>query len=251
MPLSIPPAYNYQSPLVAVPTIFGRQPKEGAKLISCEIDWGTMGGPNNCVNINLQNNATLEFSQIVALSVDNSLCAADIQFLFPDTTETTGIPSYLPKCIIPVFTNQTQFFVSAPNAQPEDITRFTILNLLPPPVAIPFTVEQQAVAFGELPGDGATTFPLVDASISGTLEGISVQRNSTPDDANSQFFTIEDGTGAVLFTGQFNSQNNTAINVTLLDFNPIHVRFNEGLSLHQTGDSINGSYSVNLLYRTP
>src|ERR1700761_8517018 len=94
-------AVNYQSPLVAVPDINQQQPREGMKLISCEIDWGSTDKGSGAVFFNLQNNATLEVSQICGLVVDNSNCGADLEFVFPDTSTTIGIPAYAPYTVVP------------------------------------------------------------------------------------------------------------------------------------------------------
>lgn len=248
--ITVPPAVNYLSPLVAVPSIVLRPPKEGDKLINCEIDWGTQGGSDNCVSINLQNNATLEFSQIVALSVDNSACAADIQFVFPDTGNTLTVPAYAPSLIIEVFTNQTQFFVISPSAQPEDVTRFAILNHLPPPVAVPFTVEQQTLSSNNITADGSGTNQLLPDTISGTLENLQVFRCGPIATGGTQFFVIKDGTGAVLTSGQFSTAVDN-INVILLNLDNMHIRFNDGLVFTQSGADLGGAYIVNGLYRAP
>ena len=44
MSVTIPPAYNYQSPLVAVPDNTFSEPKEGPKQINCTIKWGVDDG---------------------------------------------------------------------------------------------------------------------------------------------------------------------------------------------------------------
>jgi hypothetical protein len=250
MPINIPPAVNYQSPLNAVPTFFAQEPREGRKMIGCEIDWGVMGGDNNCVNLNLQNNATLEFSQIVTLSIDNSLCGADIEFIFPDTTESLSIPAYAPKCIVPVFTNQTQFFCWAPGAIAGDVTRFSIHNSMPPPVTVPFTVEQQVLTNSNITADGSATVALLGASVNGTLEAIQIMRNGPVTTGGTQNYSIADGSGNLTINGQFSSQN-TTVNFVMLDLNPMHVRFTGGLNFMQSGANMGGKWVVNGLFRTP
>ena len=107
MPVTVPPAINYPSPLLSQPDRYMQVPPEGARMIPCEIDWGTMGSGGTLItsmSINLQNNSTKTFTQICSLAVDNSACCSDVQFVFPDTAETMTIPAYTPKCIVPVFT---------------------------------------------------------------------------------------------------------------------------------------------------
>lgn len=252
MSLNIPPAVNYPSPLVAVPVKWDKEPPEGSMLVNLQINWGTMGGANNCINVNMQNNATLNFSQIVALSVDNSQCAADITFVFPDTGETTTIPGYEPKVIVPVFTNQTQFFIQSPSAQPEDSTNFSLLNTLPPPITVPVSEEQETVSFNNLAANGATAYTLIPGTVSGTVEGIHVLRTSPTASAGFQTFVILDGNSKVISGGQFDIASATAdSNVVLLNLNPMHVRFNDGLFFDQGGVDVGGAYCVTILYRTP
>lgn len=247
--IKVPPSKNYPNPLIAVPSIVLNNPKEGNKLINCEINWGTMGGDNLCVNLNLQNNATLEFSQIVAISIDNSQCAADVQFVFPDTGETTTFPGYAPKTIIEVFTNMTQFFVLSPGAEPEDVTRFSILNFLPPPISVPFTVEQQTATQNNIPAAVGGT-QLLDAGVSGTLEGVNVFRTGPMDGDCNEFWTITDGVGGTFASGQFSSEKQS-IFAQLINLNDMHLRFNDGLRFNVTGTVGGGAYCCTLLYRAP
>jgi len=253
MTLSVPPSINYQSPLTAVPTKWDRTPSEGSKLIPCEVDWGTMGGPSNCVSFNLQNNATLNFSQIVALSIDNSACGSDIEFIFPDTTETLSIPAYSPKTIVPVFTNQTQFWLSCPNAESEDITRFSILNSLPPPIAVPTTQEQSVASSGSIninTGSGNST--LIASTISGTIESIQVEAQiySSPG-VGYVIWILEDGNSNIIARG------NEVVNGGQLCFAPfmlsdLRVRFQNGVKFVWTATPPGSAqYNINLYYRTP
>lgn len=261
MALTVLPAVNYQSPLNAVPTRVGAEPKEGRKIIPVEIDWGTMGGPNNTVSLNLQNNATLEFSQIIALSVDNSQCGGDIQFIFPDTTVTLTIPAYSPATIVEVFTNQTQFYVTNLGEETEDITRFSILNFLPPPIAVPTTQEQtvgSSAGISSASGTGGATV-LLASTINGTIKNIFINWfTRTTASAN---WSISDGTGKVIATGEVLGGQTEAggtpsiqdFAVTVLDWQDISVRFQGGLNFNIGSPSSAGPsfFNVALLYRTP
>lgn len=249
--ISVPPAINYLSPLVAVPTKYMNTPPEGPKFIPGEIDWGSMGGANNVVNFNLQNNAALNFSQITTIAVDNSQCGADIVFIFPDTAETTTVPAYTPKLIIPVFTNQTQFYVQAlGTVLSTDITRFSIHNTLPPPVAVPTTQEQNAaVVTGSLLQPGTTA--IVPAGTNGTLEGISI--TATVTNAAAQFaclFSLQDGSSKSLWSGYIAGTTGGAFNDNW-NLNQLNVRFSNGINLVQSGSSPGGQVQCNLYYRKP
>lgn len=252
MPLNVPPAKNYASPLIAVPTRYAETPPEGAQMIPCEVDWGTMGGPNNCVFFNLQNNAVMNFSQMVALSVDNSACGADIVFIFPDTTETLAIPAYSPKVICEIFTNQTQFYLSAPNAASEDITRFSIQNTLPPPIAVPTSQEQTTAAAGaEYSETGITE--IVAPGISGTIESLSVYGYSAGTSNATLVFDIEDGSTppVKVFQGTTVSSANI-FTFPIVELSDLRVRFQNGLKINVTSLTGNGVGLVaNVYYRTP
>lgn len=252
MGLSVPPAVNYPSPLVAVPIRFREPPREGDRAIVCEVTWGTMGGPSFCVNFNLQNNTYLEFSQIVALSVDNSACGADVQFIFPDTADTLTIPAFSPKSIVEVFTNQTQFYLLAIGPVPGDITRFTILNSLPPPVAVPTSQEQNSAVVNNIPANAVTTTTLVPATVNGTVESISVGYQGASGTGGSGVFEIRDGANRLIAGGQVGNAGSN-LNATPLNLADIRVRFTGGLVFKiTTAEPQAGSaYFVNLYYRTP
>jgi hypothetical protein len=254
MPVTAPPAKNYSDPLVAVPTIYRNAPNDGNRMIPVEILWGTMGGPNNCVNINLQNNATLNFTQIVALAVDNSQCGADIQFIFPDTSETTTIPAYSPKTIIEVFTNATQFYVLAIGTiLSTDISRFSIHNSLPPPIAVPTSQEQNTASANNLDITAAADLTLVASTVNGTLEALDVNVWLANSSNKQAIMQIKDGTGKVIWGGQVSSNGTDNTNFHLTDLNNLSVRFSHGLVLHISSSNLPaGSRAiVNLFYRIP
>lgn len=254
MGIIIPVATNYQSPLTAVPTRWQNEsPPEGPSMIPCEIDWGSMGGTAKCVYINVQNNTYANFSQIVALSVDNSNCGADVEFVFPDTAETITIPAYSPKVVVPVFTNQVQFYVSAPNAASEDITRFSIHNVLPPPIALPTTQEQNAAVFNNITAQVTApgTLQLVPASISGTLETLFATVNAGAT-AGILIFTLQDGNSTVIAGGQTTALSGGS-SVIVLDLQQIRVRFQSGIKFVSSSATLSSgsACSINLYYRTP
>ncbi len=257
MPLMIPPAPNYPSPLVAVPSVWQNEtPREGSRMVSCEVDWGSMGGASQCVNFNLQNNATLEFSQIAGLKVDNSQCGADVQFIFPDTGDTITIPAFSPADIFPVFSNQTQFFLKVlnTNAQSEDVTRFIILNTLPPPVSVPVSTAQDAASPLDLVMAAGTT-ALVLAGVNGTLQGLNVSVSvNDPTNVFQMNIQVEDGNGAIIASFPIGGQAGASINAMMISLTPINIRFNNGINIVQSGTAPSGStgvLGVNAVYRIP
>lgn len=249
MTLSVPPAVNYQSPLIAVPTRWDQSPPEGSKIIPCEVDWGAMGGSFNCVSFNLQNNATLNFSQIVALSIDNSACGSDIKFIFPDTSETLAIPAYAPKTIVPVFTNQTQFWLSCPFAQSEDITRFSILNSMTPPIAVPTTQEQTVAVISDIAA-ATTNVQLVPTTVNGTLENASISF-SDGGTLGSCSWKLQDGNANALAGGTVGTVSGAAITALVYAVTELRVRFQGGIVLVMIDGGATGVFDFNLYYRTP
>jgi hypothetical protein len=254
MTISVPPSVNYPSPLVAIPTKVLNDPPEGNKIINCEVDWGTMGGAGKSVYFNLQNNATLNFSQICAVSIDNSNCGGDVEFVFPDTSETMQIPAYSPKVIVEVFTNSTQFYLVGEGTEPEDITRFSLLNFVPPPVSVPTTQEQESAAptttdVGSAP---AGTTQLIPAGISGTLEGLTLNGAFSTGGIAGFTWDIEDGNGTIISQGKW-VQDTGIIAPLILSLNPIRVRFQNGLIFRWTASSMTSPNYViaNAVYRTP
>jgi hypothetical protein len=256
MPVIVPPAVNYQSPQVAVPIKVGQEPTEGRKLINYEVTWASMGGASNCVAINLSNNAALNFSQIIAISIDNSACGGDVQFAFPDTEETTVIPAYTPKTIIEVFTNATQFYLIGEGVATEDITRFSILNFLPPPISVPTTEEQNTASVSPIvittPTSGSTQ--IIATNVNGTLEAAYVYAQlSAPTGNNCNLsWTLQDGTGKVIAQGVDDRGAGSNPVDVLFDGNPLRVRFSGGVVFNWTASGQGGGNAyVNLYYRTP
>lgn len=255
MTITVPVAQNYQSPLIFIPTKWNKNnPTEGAGLISCEIDWGTMGGPNNTVTLNPQANTANpnSISQIAALAIDNSACGAPVQFLFPDTSFTLTVPAYLPAAVIPVFTNATQFYVSSPLAEPEDVTRFQILNVMPPPAVIPQATEQEAENFNNVTIDGASSQVLLAPGISGTIEGVTVYATITSAGVTTSVLCkIVDGNSNIIAASQINITAAQALNTFVIALNPCRLRFQNGLTFEQSGGNPGGHWSITLLYQTP
>lgn len=262
MPYRVPPAVNYPGPLVMVKDRYKANPVEGFNMVPADIDWGTMGGADHCVEINLQVNATLNFSQICALVVDNSDCACDIRFVFPDTGVTVTIPAYSPYDVYPVFTNNVQFYVQAglngQVVQSTDQTRMSIHNSVPPPISIPTTEAQQFASVASIDAATAATTTIIPAGTNGRLEDVdifgtvAVQSNpyrtfvwKLKDNASTPNVFAQ-GTVAAF---QANAQNISQI----YNMNGLARTFVDGLYLEIVSTNLDaqGTLSVNVGYRSP
>lgn len=251
--LNIPPSVNYASPLVAIPNVLTSPPREGNMQVPCEIDWGSMGGASNCVLVNLQNNATLEISQICALKVDNSACSGDVAFIFPDTQDTILVPAYTPATVFPVFSHQTQFYVSSPNASPIGVTRFQILNFYPFPADIPATAAQLTTSSLGVLLTATGTTQVIASTISGTLEGLVVNALMNTGGVNNVAnYNIQDGTGSVKIAGQIPGVATTQT-INLLNLTNLNIHFVNGLNFVVSASNLTASCTASILalYRTP
>lgn len=265
MSLVIPASKNYQSPLIATVSRIGRVPPDGPRQVSLEFDWLAMGlttgaGPTSvtALQVNMSNNATLKFSQIVALKVDNSQCGADVEIIFTDTQDTITIPAYSPNSIFPVFTDSTQFFAVATGALAPDVTRIQALNFMPPPVSLESNDEQltSATAGGFL--SGTSPYQLLPASLSGTLKGffLSASAPNPPVAVATTSFIIQDGTGTNSLTSlQLNvPAGGTIPYAILIDKEALNWRFKNGVQLIIVSSgwgAVNGVFNAMLNYRTP
>ena len=253
MGLTIPPAVNYAGPIASLPVVWDREPNEGSRIVPCEIDWGAMGGASNCVSVNLYGMAAQTLSQICALSVDNSSSAADVTFVFPDTSQTYTVRAGTPIATFPVFTNQTQFFVSAPNAQAADVVRFGVLNSVPPPVALSEAAPIQQSAGNiaiNLAATGSTQ--IVPATVNGTLTAVSVTYDLGAGSPQVPFQLL-DGTGKLLAQASGGSAGSGATYITVLSLSDIAMRFQQGIRFVLTGGvaTAGSTAAVNLYYTVP
>lgn len=257
MPLTVPPAKNYSGQLIAVPAFWDREPIEGARMIPCEILWASMASAGLAVSFNFQTNAPQGMSQMVALSVDNSACGADVEFIFPDTGYSFTVPALDPYTVVPIFTNGQQMYVVAPDADPEDVTRFQIHNKMPPPVAVPRSTLAEigtpfAVALANTAG-----FQLIPAGVSGTIETLHVPVSSmtlVSTAVTGTQITFFDGNGSIataLIGGGFFANNNN-LNLNLFQLDNLSIRFVNGFKMGITGcTSGAGLIFPNVTYRTP
>jgi hypothetical protein len=239
MALVIPSSVNYPSPLFANASRMQDEPKNGRQQIALEFDWGIMGGPANCVSVNVQGNRVNNFEQIATLKVDNSQSGADVVFIWPDVTDTITIPARSPYVLVPVLSNALQFFVVAAQGQVGDITRVQLLNYPVSPSDVPPTVESQTASSGGTV-IGSVSSQLIAAGINGTLETMDVSISiSTIPAASAQWsMSIHDGAtpNKVLVNGLnfaiVAGQSGTAIQVFNRD--NLNWRFQNGLVVQIT-----------------
>lgn len=260
MPLTVPASVNYPTKLVAVPSLMQDEPKEGRKQISVEVDWQTMGGTANSVSFNLQNNATLEWTQISTLKIDNSNCGADITFVFPDTSDTISVPAYAPYVLVPVFSNGKSFYAIAPNAVDGDITRFQILNYEVDPTNIPTATGQEPAFNSSAPlilmSAGAASAQIIPAGVSGTVTGIYIGAVvDTTSVATSVTAALVDGDGNTLGRYMNALDASQGFNGTVFAMSNLDMRFSDGLQFNQgPGNDIPDgnvkNWTVYVFYRT-
>lgn len=252
MGLSIPNSNVFQNPMNAVPFVgMNEQPVEGPLSISCEVDWSLY--PLNSVSFNAAPNPGQPncLSQITALQIDNSQSGVDVQFLFPDTGQTITIPAYSPYVLVPVISRSTVFYLATLGVtETEDITRFQILNVLPPPVSVPTSQEQESISDNSIDASTVGTTTMLANNVNGTLEFLSVfLASGTP--PGFVKFNVQDGAGKVIGSGNVGT-NTENVGYLLINM-PMSVRFSQGLVFDITSSTISpGSiFTVNALYRTP
>lgn len=248
-------AQAYPGPYTPIPSRIGLVPREGQKAVNCEVDWGSMGGPNNTLSFNLQDNNTLALSQIIAFSVDNSQCGCDVQFVFTDTAETLTIPAYTAKAIVEVHTRSLQFYLVAgidgQVVESEYITRFAILNYLPPPVVVPASEEQNAAVVGGISFATPST-QIVPTGVSGSIENAYFSLGVNASNSGNGTWQLKDGGGNVLAQGSVAFSSGDKFNIALYTLTNGHIPFNNGLVFTCTETAVLGAtINVNLYYRTP
>lgn len=246
MPITIPEFVQFQASLFPLRGLWNAAPNEGDRFVNAEIDWGSPGLLGvSCVQFQLSGNSPLAFSQIVALSVDNSRCGSDVDFIFPDSGFLLTVPGFN-QGVYPVFTNALMFYVSAPLAELGDITIAQILNSMPPPVAIqPSREQQQASATGIDPVTGITQ--IIPTGTAGTLNTISIAYgNLAPATGGSAGLEL---LGPGLLWAGFIS---TAPTEGQFPVSGLNVRFSNGVQLAVNSSSLTAGYlTVNLYYSVP
>lgn len=269
MPIEIPQFVQYQAPLVPLRGLWHRRPVEGDRFVSCEIDWKVTTGIYNCVQISL-GNSPVEFSQVVALNIDNTRNGGPVQFLFPDSASILQVPAFN-QGLYPVFTNALTFYVLAPESSFGDVTIFQVLNSIPPPVAVQPSQIQSFAATRNLNITLPGIFTLIPPPTTGTLQSFSLVASDPLPAAGPQnaLLQLQDGsllplgddvgsiepppanTGTVLWEGQLfwsqGSNSSTPIDVTGLE-----QRFFNGLYLIVESSTVQaGTLSFTAYYSSP
>lgn len=250
MPLTIPEFVQFQAPLFPLRGLWNTPPAEGDRFVNAEIDWGTPGMLGvSCIQFLLSGNSPVAFSQIVAMSVDNTRCGSDVDFIFPDSGFILTVPGNN-QGVYPVFTNALMFYANAPLAALGDVTICQILNSMPPPVAIqPAETQSQASAPGINLATNATTV-IVPPPISGTIQAFTLVITSNEAADGAAEFRLIDGTGRVLY--QQTIAVPAGIFTVTVPVSGIRVRFTQGLSAVVSLSSITaGNVAVNLYYSVP
>lgn len=258
MPIIVPPFVQYQAPLPPLRGLWHSKPPEGDRFVTAEIEWGITTPPANAVQFSLSGNSPLAITQICAFNVDNTHCGADVQFLFPDSGSRLVIPAYN-QGLYPVFTNALMFYVFSPSASTGDLTIFSALNSIPPPVQVEPSAEQLFSSFSGLLL-GENTLPpgmvVIPAPINGTLQSFSITTNAlSPSDGGNggdgATFALADGLGHIIWLGRITPATTTPIIVSGL-----HVRFYDGLYIQNENaqppaSGVNGLAIVNVYYSVP
>jgi hypothetical protein len=252
VPLTLPPFTQFQAPLFPLRGLWRARPEEGDRFINAEIAWGTPGLTGvSCVQFQLSGNSPVAFSQIVAMSVDNSRCGSNVDFVFPDSGFILSVPGYN-QGVYPVFTNALMFYANGPLAVLGDVTIVQILNSMPPPVAIQPASEQTQAGVGgvNLGTNGSTQ--IVPNTISGTIQTIAIEFAIGAGVTGAAQIQLIDGNAQVVWSGIINPD--AASPAAPLVITGLHIRFQRGLSFVISASSIAGGTAqatINVYYAVP
>lgn len=228
--------------------LWNTAPAEGDKFISCEVDWGQTVPLGQAVQCALSGNSPVNFSQIVAMTVDNTRCGSDVQFVFTDSGFVLQVPAYN-QGVYPVFTNALMFYVIATNAAGDDVTSFNIHNSMPPPVQISNTQEVNQASVTGIDINNAGTFPVIPASVAGgTITGFNIMIESAID--GTATLILKDGNGTILWelAATLTVGQSTPITVTGL-----RLRFFNGVQFQVLTPTGSGAAvaNINIYYGVP
>ena len=247
MPLTIPPSVAYQAPLVPIAGRWRSAPAEGDKYIACEIDWGVTVPLGKAVQFSL-NAGPVEFSQIVAFSVDNGRNGSDVSFIFPDTGRQLTVPAFS-QGVYPVFTAALTFYAMADNSVVGDVTEFEILNAMPPPVSVLPSQEQSHAGVSGI-GMGNGTTALVAAGVNGTVQGFSGTIFVPAGATGFCVVALVDGAGQSLWATFVNGS--TAAQNIPISVQNLALRFTNGVNVVVSSSSLSaGNAVMNVYYSVP
>jgi hypothetical protein len=243
----VPPFVQYQAPLFPLRGLWNNPPTEGDRFVSAEILWGVTTGNASAVQFDLSGNSPVAFSQIVAFSVDNSLCASDVQFLFPDSGYTLNVPAYNQGCY-PVFTNALMFYATATLGAVGDRTVFQVLNSMPPPIAVQPTEEMSQAVVPGLPLSN-NIFAVLPPGVSGTIQAYDM--GAAAQAAGTAQVVLYDGSTPArnLFSRVMDF---TTAQLTIESaLSGLRLRFFNGLNIAVQSSTVTGGVSFNIYYSLP
>lgn len=250
MSITIPEFVQFQGVLFPLRGLWRTIPPEGDRFVNAEIDWGSPGLLGvSCVQFQLSGNSPVAFSQIAAMSVDNSRCGSSVDFIFPDSGFVLTIPAFN-QGVYPVFSNALMFYANAPLATLGDVTIVQILNSVPPPVAIqPSSEQEQSSVSGIAPLNGTTQ--IIPVGVSGTINAISISYGALDPATGSAGLDLVQGValgGPALWAGFITGAQPTGS----LNVSGLQVRFADGLSLQVASSTFASGYIVvNIFYTSP
>jgi hypothetical protein len=250
MAITLPAFAQYQDSLFPLRGLWNIAPGEGDRFVNGTISWGTPGlQGTSCVQFQLSGNSPVAFSQIVAMSVDNSRCGSDVDFVFPDSGFVLTVPAHN-QGVYPVFTNALMFYANCPTAALGDTTILQVLNSMPPPVGIQPSTEQQRLGANGVSLTTNSTTPIYAAAptVNGTLYGFTLIFSGITAAATGQStVSIQDGQPALLWTGVISAPQPSPVNMSGLD-----LRFKNGLNLVVSGATLSaGNVTVNVYFSVP
>jgi hypothetical protein len=261
MSLSIPAFKQFRGPLFPVRGLWNAKPREGDLYVNAEINWTvTTTGDQAAYQFNLSGNSPVALSQIVALSVDNSRCASDVKFMFPDTDYVMTVPAFN-QVITPVFTNALMFYAIAPSpAISGDTTIVQIMNSVPPPLTLaPSIVNNATAQSSQTLANGFFNLvppPPSGVTVSGQIEGLSITiaavQGASPGKVDLQLFDM--GTAAsgvdLLWTAQAAIPASTS-NTFTWNLTGLSIRFYNGVRMNMANCTMSGTINVNVYYTIP
>lgn len=251
MPITIPAFAQYQAPLVPLRGLWHAPPREGDRFVNIEIAWGTFGANTRAVQFALSGNSPVALSQIVAMSVDNSRCGSDVDFLFPDSGFVLTVPA-TNQGVYPVFSNALMFYAISASAAAGDITVAQVLNSMPPPVTIqPPELQSHASAPNiDLHTNGTTV--IVPAPTAGTIQSFNLAISGAAATAGACTFQLIDGAANVLYAQVITIPS--GIYALSVPVTGVRLRFVNGLNAVISSSTVpvsSANVVVNVFYSVP
>jgi hypothetical protein len=231
---------------------WNKTPPEGERFVSGEIDWTSGGAPNRAVQVSLGGNSPVAISQIIAIAVDNSRCGADVQFIFSDSGFVLNIPTHI-QGVYPVFTNALNFYIVSSGSNSGDITAWTVLNSMPPPLSIQPTATQQNIVSPSIPLTANSSTQVIPTTVSGTLTAIDINPVLTAGaSAGSVTISLVGGGGQTHWSRTYSVPANSTISPSTT-LTGLATHFWNGMTLVVSGSTgiTAGNVYANLYYTVP